>query len=379
VVRLAVPSTSMSWPRPTSTVRLATGTVDLARHAFRRDDGPPTRLTTREAALLGYLAARPGEDVDRDRLRVEVWGHGPASLSRAVDATVARLRRKLGDDPAAPRLLLTVHGHGYRLVPDGDAAIPDDAPPPPSARPPLRLGDRVLDLATGELDDGERLSAKERLVLERLLKAEGGFVTPDRLAVTVGLRGRLGALSSLVYRLRSKIETDPKNPTILESRRDLGYRLAVVAPRPAPAAPAAHRDALASAARHLVLAGGVTDCVVYLREGDHLVQVAAAGPKRATDGSVRSPLRQALGEGLVGAAAAAGGAIRVPDVERDPRYRPDLFPARSELAVPIVADRRVVGVIDSEDPEVGHHTDRHEAVFVSLAAIAAAAFPRGLP
>ncbi len=359
-------------------LRLATGTVDLVRHRFVRLDGRSVALTAGEARLLEHLAARPGQDVDRDQLLIEVWGHRGASLSRAVDASVVRLRRKIERDPSSPRILLTVHGYGYRLVPEAGWSEAEVVAAEAPARPPLILGERSVDLATGSLSDGGALTVKERLVLERLLSAEGGWVSPERLANAVGLRGQLGALTSLVYRLRQKIEEDARSPRFLESRRELGYRLAA-RPAPAPREEAAHREALRSVARHLGLAGGVSDCVVYLREGDSLLQVAAHGPKLAPDGSVRAPLRQALGQGLVGVAAAQGRPIRVADVRDDPRYMQDLFPARSELAVPILARGRVVGVLDSEDLSPGHHTDRHEAVFVSLAAIAAAAFPRGNP
>jgi DNA-binding response OmpR family regulator/putative methionine-R-sulfoxide reductase with GAF domain len=357
-------------------LRLATGTANLTRQSFARAEGGTVRLTTQEARLLAYLGARPGEDIDRDRLLVEVWGHRGVSLSRAVDATVRRLRRKIEQDPAAPRVLLTVHGTGYRLVPDAQVDEAERARAAAPARPPLVLGARTVDLATGALDDGALLTALERLALERLLRAEGGWVSAERLGVALGLRQRPGALHNLIYRLRLKLEPDPTRPRLLESKRALGYRLTA---RPPPGPPGAHVEALGSVARHLGLAGGVSDCVVYLRDGDTLVQVAAFGPKLGPDGAVRAPLRQAIGEGLVGVAAATGRPLRVADVLGDPRYLQDLTPARSELAVPICAFGRVVGVIDSEDPTPGHHGPRHEAVFVSLAAIAAAAFPAPTP
>ncbi|MEY3213163.1 MAG: two-component system response regulator, partial [Pseudomonadota bacterium] len=308
--------------RATPLLHLATGTANLVRHSFHREEGGVVRLTTQEARLLGHLGARPGEDVDRDQLLVEVWGHRSASLSRAVDTTVRRLRRKIEQDPAAPRILLTVHGIGYRLVPDAqldEATLAQVAAP---ARARLALGARSVDLATGEVDDGALLTTKERLALERLIKAEGEWVSAERLGVAVGLRQRPGALHNLVYRLRQKIEPDPKQPTFVESRRELGYRI-TTRPPPSPPPAGAHVEALGSVARHLGLAGGVSDCVVYLRYADTLWQVAAFGPKLGPDGAVRAPMRQALGEGLVGVAAATGRPVRVADVHADPRYLPD--------------------------------------------------------
>jgi tetratricopeptide (TPR) repeat protein len=96
-------------------------TLDLERGAVVRDD-VRDRLTSIELALLRYLADRLGEPVDREELHREVWGHGPQVLSRALDTTVRRLRRKLEVDPKAPRHLLTVHGVGYRLL--GSQASP---------------------------------------------------------------------------------------------------------------------------------------------------------------------------------------------------------------------------------------------------------------
>jgi len=90
-------------------------------------------LTTREAKLLAYLAAHPRVDLSRDELHAKVWGYGESVVSRAVDCTVNRLRQKIEEDPAQPRHLLTVYGHGYRFVPDlaqDSGAAPEDRPRP---------------------------------------------------------------------------------------------------------------------------------------------------------------------------------------------------------------------------------------------------------
>lgn len=103
--------------------RLTACSLDLTRERVLRGDEIVT-LTTREARLLAYLAARPGQDVSRDELLTEVWGYSSRALSRAVDATVLRVRAKIERDPTQPDHLHTAWGKGYRWVP----ATPADAP-----------------------------------------------------------------------------------------------------------------------------------------------------------------------------------------------------------------------------------------------------------
>jgi len=96
-------------------------TLDLHR---RKIDGSPVRLTPLEWALLSYLAGQPGRAVDRDELLVEVWGYRPTIQTRAIDNTVARLRKKLEVHPKQPRHLLSIRGGGYRLMVEVVADVP---------------------------------------------------------------------------------------------------------------------------------------------------------------------------------------------------------------------------------------------------------------
>jgi DNA-binding response OmpR family regulator len=81
-------------------------------------EGPGGRipLTAREMGLLRVLLDRAGEAVTRGELLEEVWGLLPDTRTRVVDSFVVRLRRYLEEDPAAPVHILSVRGHGYRLV-----------------------------------------------------------------------------------------------------------------------------------------------------------------------------------------------------------------------------------------------------------------------
>ena len=75
-----------------------------------------TRLTTREAGLLRALIDREGEAVPRGELLESVWGLRPDTKTRVVDSFIVRLRRYVEKDPARPRHIVSVRGHGYRFV-----------------------------------------------------------------------------------------------------------------------------------------------------------------------------------------------------------------------------------------------------------------------
>jgi DNA-binding response OmpR family regulator len=88
-----------------------------AKRELRFADGTTEGLTEREAELLAYLVANRMRVVGREELLRYVWRVDPRNLAtRTVDVHVARLREKLRDDPSHPRVLITVHGQGYRLA-----------------------------------------------------------------------------------------------------------------------------------------------------------------------------------------------------------------------------------------------------------------------
>ena len=63
-----------------------------------------------------------------------------------------------------------------------------------------------------------------------------------------------------------------------------------------------------------------------------------------------------MGDGIIGAAATTGQAIRVGDVSKDPRYLPAVEEVRSELAVPLIVRGRVIGVMDIESRQPDYFT-----------------------
>lgn len=118
----AVSRRSPARPLPEARARARIGDreVDLERREVRGPDGASDSLTEAEATLLSLLLASPGRPVSREELLAALWGvFGAKAGSRTVDMHISRLRGKLGDDGAEPRLILTIRGKGYLLEPGG--------------------------------------------------------------------------------------------------------------------------------------------------------------------------------------------------------------------------------------------------------------------
>jgi len=79
-------------------------------------NGKEVLLSPREFKLLHTLARSPGRVFPRTALLRQVWGEEDYIDERTVNVYIQRLRNKLGEDPADPKLIETVRGFGYRLV-----------------------------------------------------------------------------------------------------------------------------------------------------------------------------------------------------------------------------------------------------------------------
>ena len=102
-------------PGPTS-MPFDGGMVDMVNRRLLLENGKTLELSEKEAAVLVFLAARSGQVVSREQLLAGVWGLNPKGLNtRTVDMHITRLREKLGDDAAHPRVLKTVWGRGYQF------------------------------------------------------------------------------------------------------------------------------------------------------------------------------------------------------------------------------------------------------------------------
>ena len=93
-----------------------TASTSIRRGAWRKLDGREIELTAHEFDLLYLLASNPGIVFSREALVQRVWGDDTHVTERSVDTLVKRVRRKIEDDRAEPRFILTVWGTGYKFA-----------------------------------------------------------------------------------------------------------------------------------------------------------------------------------------------------------------------------------------------------------------------
>ena len=86
--------------------------IDTDKRAVRKN-GRPVDLTAREFDLVELFIKNPGRVYSRDNLLNLVWGYDYQGDERTVDVHIRRLREKIEDDPASPRLIITKWGVGY--------------------------------------------------------------------------------------------------------------------------------------------------------------------------------------------------------------------------------------------------------------------------
>lgn len=92
--------------------------LDLGRRQLRTRDGAEVTMTSGEFALLLALLEQPNRVLSRDQLMDALHGRGAGPFDRTIDVAIARLRRKIEQDPATPKLIQSVRGTGYVLATD---------------------------------------------------------------------------------------------------------------------------------------------------------------------------------------------------------------------------------------------------------------------
>ena len=78
--------------------------------------GEEVKMSHKEVEILHYLWGKRNQIVSRDDLLDQIWGTEYQPTSRTIDNFVLKLRQKIEEDPNHAKIILTVHGVGYRLV-----------------------------------------------------------------------------------------------------------------------------------------------------------------------------------------------------------------------------------------------------------------------
>jgi serine phosphatase RsbU (regulator of sigma subunit) len=118
---------------------------------------------------------------------------------------------------------------------------------------------------------------------------------------------------------------------------------------------------------------GYVDCVIYLFDDsrDFLIQRAAHGPKNPVDLDILNPIKLKVGEGIVGFVAHTGIGKIISDTRKDARYVMDDDMRLSEIAVPLMHNGEVIGVIDSEHPELNFFPEEDLDILTTIASMTA--------
>ena len=112
-------SASLVNGRPPARMRLGRCVIDVEQRTLFDDSGEKVALTTMEFDLLYTLITHARRTLSRDQLLDMAHNARLEPFDRSIDVRITRLRKKIEIDPSKPRVLKTVRGQGYMLIPDG--------------------------------------------------------------------------------------------------------------------------------------------------------------------------------------------------------------------------------------------------------------------
>jgi ligand-binding sensor domain-containing protein/putative methionine-R-sulfoxide reductase with GAF domain len=132
-------------------------------------------------------------------------------------------------------------------------------------------------------------------------------------------------------------------------------------------------DVLWDVAKNLIGKFGFVDCMIYLWNNDKtkMIQKAGFGPKGSIEEIAEQPFDVVPGQGVVGYVMQTKESVLIPDTSKDTRYRPDEMVRLSEIAVPVIYNDELIGVIDSEHHEKNFFTQQHLQILSTIATLMA--------
>ena len=96
-------------------VQLGRLSVDLDQYTATME-GEAVRMSHKEYEILQFLIEKKNEVVSRYDLLNKVWGYESQPTTRTVDNFILRLRQRIEENPNDPKVILTVHGVGYKMI-----------------------------------------------------------------------------------------------------------------------------------------------------------------------------------------------------------------------------------------------------------------------
>jgi DNA-binding response OmpR family regulator len=98
-----------------TTMMLGDVAVNFANYSGSKG-GKEFSMTSKEFEILKYLWQHCNAAVSRDDLLTNVWGYDESVTTRTVDNFILKIRQKIEDDSAHPKIILTIHGTGYKMI-----------------------------------------------------------------------------------------------------------------------------------------------------------------------------------------------------------------------------------------------------------------------
>jgi len=97
--------------------KIKIGNVDINFQNYTAfKDNEEIQLSHKEFEILNYLWKHRNQTVSREDLLEKIWGYEESPTTRTVDNFILKLRQKIESDPNHPRVIITVHGIGYKLI-----------------------------------------------------------------------------------------------------------------------------------------------------------------------------------------------------------------------------------------------------------------------
>ena len=93
------------------------GKIDVNFSTYNAfEEGLAVQMTHKEFEILSHLWKNKNTTISREDLLNNVWGYDESPTTRTVDNFILKIRQKIEKDPNHPKIILTVHGIGYKLI-----------------------------------------------------------------------------------------------------------------------------------------------------------------------------------------------------------------------------------------------------------------------